>query len=128
MACFCVPEGRLECINVNILRCNLAPYIGTLVEFGCWMWTTACGVDGSLLAKDCFNLKMIRALSLCLMVVGSLAEMPLPFTRELELESPQMSGNDVIIYQNLIVRDSAVASIESTGSFDKATGKTPGRM
>jgi hypothetical protein len=66
---------------------------------------------------------MIFAVTLCLLAVGSLADMPLPFTRELDFETPQMTGNDVIIYQNLIVRDAAVASFESTGAFDKNTGE-----
>lgn len=65
---------------------------------------------------------MIFAVTLCLLVVGSLADMPLPFTRDLEYVSPEMTGNDVIIYQNLIIRDDAVTTFESTGVYDKATG------
>ena len=34
--------------------------------------------------------------------------MPAPFTRELKLTSPYMTGNDVIIAQTLLKRDSAV--------------------
>lgn len=66
---------------------------------------------------------MLFAVSFCLLVAGSLADMPLPFTRELEYETPtQMSGSDVTIYQNLIVRDDAVTAFESTGVYDKTTG------
>jgi hypothetical protein len=43
--------------------------------------------------------------------------MPLPFTRELYLASQQMSGNDVIIFQNLILRSPAVTQFEPNGIF-----------
>jgi hypothetical protein len=66
--------------------------------------------------------RMIATLTFCLLVLGTLAEMPLPFTRELKYQSPEMTGNDVIIYQNLIIRDAAVTTFASTGIFDKNTG------
>lgn len=70
-----------------------------------------------------FNGEMIFTTTcLLVLVVGSLADMPLPFTRELEYSTPHLQGNDVTIYQNLIVRDDAVTSFASTGAFDKATG------
>jgi len=50
-------------------------------------------------------------LALAAYVMGS--SMPLPFTRELKVTSPMMSGNDVIIAQNLLKRDDAVDSMLS---------------
>lgn len=60
------------------------------------------------------------------LVVGLLAtlcvaDMPLPWTRELKLVDPVMSGNDVLIAQNLLLRESAVESFPVTGNFDEAT-------
>jgi len=50
------------------------------------------------------------------------ADMPPPFTRELSLTVPAMTGNDVIIAQTLLKRDAAVGStLAVTGTFDKDT-------
>jgi hypothetical protein len=49
--------------------------------------------------------------------------MPLPFTRELALTSPLMTGNDVIIFQNLIIRDASVSAAgagTAVGTYDAA--------
>ena len=67
-------------------------------------------------------MKMLCIVSFVLLA-GVMADMPLPFTRELKYESPAMTGNDVIIYQNLIVRDDAVAFFESNGVYDEVTGE-----
>lgn len=49
--------------------------------------------------------------------------MPLPFTRELYVTSPMMQGNDVLIMQNLIIRDDAVDdSLVADGVFGDKTG------
>ena len=49
-------------------------------------------------------------------------DMPLPFTRELKVTSPLMSGNDVIIAQNLLIRDDAVdSSLQCDGSYGSLT-------
>lgn len=47
--------------------------------------------------------------------------MPLPFTRQLEYQQPLMTGNDVFILQNLIVRDDEVDAIDADGYFGPAT-------
>ncbi len=50
------------------------------------------------------------------------ATMPAPFTRELKLTTPYMTGNDVIIAQNLLNRDSAVKSkLTANGIYDQAS-------
>ena len=56
-------------------------------------------------------------------VVSTLAAMPQPFTRELAVTDPYMSGNDVIIAQNLMLRDDAVSSFEANGIYDETTEK-----
>ena len=66
---------------------------------------------------------MMWTLCVLALVAGAAAEMPLPFTRELKYQNPVMTGNDVIIYQNLIIRDDAVTEFESTGAYDKTTGE-----
>lgn len=62
------------------------------------------------------------------------SNMPAPFTRELKVTSPMMSGNDVTIAQNLLIRDDAVdknlvcdgvygsASEAATSAFQSANG------
>jgi peptidoglycan hydrolase-like protein with peptidoglycan-binding domain len=52
-----------------------------------------------------------------LAAVASAASMPLPFTRVLKLASPYLTGNDVIIAQNLLIRDNAVSPISTDGVF-----------
>eukprot|EP01032_Pedospumella_encystans_P008495 gene8495-10079_t len=48
------------------------------------------------------------------------AGMPLPFTRELYVTSPVMTGNDVLIAQTLLQRDSAVSkSFVASGDYAK---------
>jgi len=50
--------------------------------------------------------------------------MPAPFTRELSVTSPYMSGNDVIIAQTLFKRDSAVdQSLVIDGVYGEASAK-----
>ena len=49
------------------------------------------------------------------------SSMPLPFTRELYLTSPQMTGNDVYIAQSLLIRDDAVDNISTDGIFGQKT-------
>lgn len=61
---------------------------------------------------------MFKLIGLFSMVAAALAAMPLPFTRELKVTSPIMSGNDVVIAQNLLIRDDAVDnSLECDGSY-----------
>ena len=61
---------------------------------------------------------MLSIITLFTVVATALAAMPLPFTRELELTSPFMSGNDVIIAQNLLIRDNAVDShLDCDGTY-----------
>ena len=45
------------------------------------------------------------------------SDMPLPFTRVLRVTSPLMTGNDVIIAQNLLKRDTAVKSLTCDGVY-----------
>jgi len=47
--------------------------------------------------------------------------MPAPFTRQLQLTNPPMSGNDVIILQNLIIRSRYVSNITFNGDYDNDT-------
>lgn len=50
------------------------------------------------------------------------AAMPPPFTRELYVTSPVMTGNDVLIAQTLLQRDSAVSkSFTANGKYDDAS-------
>lgn len=62
---------------------------------------------------------------LCLALVGRIwAEMPLPFTRELFVSSPVMTGNDVLIAQTLLLRDDAVdKSFVATGNYADDSAK-----
>lgn len=65
-------------------------------------------------------------LSICMASLAlAAAEMPLPFYRELKLDSPEMTGGDVTIAQNLLLRDSAVTEFSADGVFsdtsDQAT-------
>ena len=50
-----------------------------------------------------------------------MAEMPLPFYRELKLESPPMTGSDVTIFQNLVQRSAAVSSYDANGIFEESS-------
>lgn len=47
--------------------------------------------------------------------------MPLPWSRELYLTTPEMTGNDVIIAQNLLIRDAAVKTFKADGVFGDET-------
>jgi len=47
--------------------------------------------------------------------------MPLPWSRVLTAADPPMTGNDVFIAQNLLVRDSAVSNLVVNGLYDKDT-------
>jgi hypothetical protein len=55
--------------------------------------------------------------------IASVMSMPSPWTRELTLTSPYMTGNDVIIAQNLIIRDTAVSAFEANGIYDEVSAK-----
>jgi hypothetical protein len=71
-----------------------------------------------------------RLFGLLVIIVGYAAavrvkedEMPLPFTRDLALTDPPMSGSDVIIACNLMIRDESVVSLTKETCddvFDKA--------
>ncbi|CAE7473541.1 unnamed protein product [Symbiodinium microadriaticum] len=62
---------------------------------------------------------MIKSLAVCFMLFfnGISAAMPSPFTRELYVTNPAMSGNDVIIFQNMIMRDNAVGTLSTDGVY-----------
>lgn len=68
---------------------------------------------------------MIRAAICIASLLLAAADMPLPFYRELKLSSPEMTGSDVIIAQNLLLRDSAVSEFNPNGVYsdtsDQAT-------
>lgn len=57
---------------------------------------------------------MLLLIRLCILqvlyILTSASSMPLPFTRQLSVTNPYMNGNDVIIVQNLLIRDDAVDS------------------
>merc|ERR1712048_714067 len=44
-----------------------------------------------------------------------------PFTRALELKDPAMTGRDVMILQNLLMRDPSIRRIKVNGIFDFPT-------
>ena len=67
-----------------------------------------------------FVLQLVVAL---LGILGLAAEMPLPWSRELELEDPPIHGNDVVITQNLLNR-AAIANGENTIFVDGIYGET----
>ena len=63
-----------------------------------------------------------RFISLLALAFWGMAQagMPLPFTRELYVTSPVMTGNDVLIAQTLLQRDSAVSkSFVASGDYAK---------
>lgn len=47
--------------------------------------------------------------------------MPSPWTRELYLTSPALTGNDVIIAQNLLMRCPAVVAFQANGVFEESS-------
>eukprot|EP00698_Gefionella_okellyi_P012148 TRINITY_DN3247_c0_g2_i1.p1 TRINITY_DN3247_c0_g2~~TRINITY_DN3247_c0_g2_i1.p1 ORF type:complete len:185 (-),score=25.29 TRINITY_DN3247_c0_g2_i1:1031-1585(-) len=49
------------------------------------------------------------------------ADMPLPFTRSLQLEKPAMNGSDVAIMQTLLSRSKPCATLQATWEFDVET-------
>lgn len=60
------------------------------------------------------------AFVVCVVVV--MASMPAPFTRELKVTSPYMTGNDVLIAQTLLQRDAAVSkNFVANGVYDEAS-------
>ena len=68
---------------------------------------------------------IIQLASLLMLAVTTLASMPLPWKRELyyDNETP-LTGNDVIIMQNLINRDPSVhGRLEITGAYDAASAR-----
>ena len=69
---------------------------------------------------------VIVLLVVCCTIASVCADMPLPWTRELALTSPTMTGNDVIIFQNLIIRDASVSAVgagTSVGVYDAAAAR-----
>lgn len=63
-----------------------------------------------------------RFISLLALAFWGMAQagMPLPFTRELYVTSPVMTGNDVLIAQTLLQRDTAVSkSFVASGNYAK---------
>jgi len=69
-------------------------------------------------------------LFITLAVMKALADtMPAPFTRQLKVTSPYMTGNDVLIAQTLLNRDSAVKpTVPTSGVYDEATAKGCGEF
>jgi peptidoglycan hydrolase-like protein with peptidoglycan-binding domain len=77
---------------------------------------------------------LFQLIAVVLTVAVVFASMPSPFTRQLKLTSPYMTGNDVLICQTLIKRDNAVdknlatdgvfgpASADAVSDFQKANG------
>jgi hypothetical protein len=55
-----------------------------------------------------------------LVAVMAASEMPLPFTRELLITKPMISGSDVIIAQEMLNRDIAVLpQVSVSGKFEQ---------
>lgn len=59
--------------------------------------------------------------ALCVVAHCVAESMPLPWTRILSATNPPMTGNDVYIAQNLLVRDSSVTNLVINGQYDKDT-------
>lgn len=57
---------------------------------------------------NAFYCKILTLLAVVVAALGACDEMPSPFTRELKVTSPYMTGNDVLIAQTLLSRDAAV--------------------
>ena len=68
-----------------------------------------------------FMLCFVVALSCILLSFGS--SMPLPWTRELKLQTPYQTGSDVTITQNLLIRDASVpsSSLACDGVYSQAS-------
>lgn len=63
---------------------------------------------------------LLLALVICVAVV--MASMPAPFTRELKVTNPYMTGNDVLIAQTMLQRDAAVSkNFVANGVYDDAS-------
>mmetsp|Transcript_6818 Transcript_6818/g.10119 ORF Transcript_6818/g.10119 Transcript_6818/m.10119 type:complete len:309 (+) Transcript_6818:43-969(+) len=54
---------------------------------------------------------------LMVFIQSIVASMPAPFTRELSVTKPEMTGNDVLIAQTLLLRDTAVLSDPSSSGL-----------
>ncbi len=67
-----------------------------------------------------FNLTSV-VIALCAIVYCAGETMPLPWNRVLTATDPPMSGNDVVIAQNLLLRDKSVSSFVVNGAYDKST-------
>jgi hypothetical protein len=68
---------------------------------------------------------LVLFFALSVVCAEATAVMPLPWTRELSLTTgtPYMTGNDVVIFQNLVIRDIAVSAAQvgsAVGVFDEA--------
>jgi len=60
----------------------------------------------------------------CVVLAAAADSMPAPFTRELYVTSPKMTGNDVIIAQNLLKRDKAVdPNLATDGVYGQDSAK-----
>eukprot|EP01100_Stratorugosa_tubuloviscum_P007159 TRINITY_DN29_c2_g6_i1.p1 TRINITY_DN29_c2_g6~~TRINITY_DN29_c2_g6_i1.p1 ORF type:complete len:303 (-),score=141.79 TRINITY_DN29_c2_g6_i1:54-962(-) len=49
------------------------------------------------------------------------SDMPPPFTRQLYLTNPNLSGKDCVVLQNLIVRSSFIKNLKLSGIYDQPT-------
>lgn len=70
-----------------------------------------------------FQLNFLLVLILVIFAAVLADTYPTPFYRDLTLTTPPLSGSDVVISQNLLIRDSAVESLELTGLYDEETAK-----
>jgi hypothetical protein len=62
---------------------------------------------------------MVITFIFCTFAQLVVSQMPLPFTRQLVLQDPPMTGSDVTIFQNLVIRDSAVVDGGKSGVYDE---------
>jgi hypothetical protein len=68
-----------------------------------------------------FQGEMFRFFALAVASLSLIHAMPSPWTRELYLTSPPITGNDVIIAQNLLLRSAAVTKFDPNGSFEESS-------
>jgi peptidoglycan hydrolase-like protein with peptidoglycan-binding domain len=69
------------------------------------------------------NIFLLFSVIFLILPQWAVSDMPLPFTRELSLQSPPMEGDDVTIFQNLVVRDAAVKSSGAAGVYDETAAQ-----
>ncbi len=69
-------------------------------------------------SKGSFSVLLCTAV----LVWGAATDMPPPFTRTLVVQQPPLTGQDVLILQNLLNNPPSSASLSVDGAYGPATG------